>query len=122
MEVPLPMPMLRARSPFDRPRWNTEDAREVIAALDRSGQPVSVFAAEHRLDAQRVYVWRRRLGRIGSAGAGRSTFRELVVRAAAPPSIVSAVGVGFEIVLASGAVVRVPASFDSDALARLLEV
>jgi len=30
-----------------RPRWTREDAREVIAALDRSGKPVSVFAAEH---------------------------------------------------------------------------
>jgi transposase-like protein len=46
-------------SPFDRPRWTQRDAREVLAALRRSGKPVSVFAAEHGLDPQRVYLWRR---------------------------------------------------------------
>jgi hypothetical protein len=50
------MPTPRARSSYDRPRWNTEDAREVIAALDRSGKPVSVFAALLR----RRTLWSRR--------------------------------------------------------------
>ena len=36
-------------------RWTERDAREVLAALDRSGKSVSVFAAEHGLDPQRVY-------------------------------------------------------------------
>jgi transposase-like protein len=106
--------MPTSRSPFDRPRWTEEDAREVIAALNRSGQPVGAFAAEHSLDPQRVYLWRRRLG-----GAERTTFRELVVR----PSVSQEVeGAPFEITLPSGAIVRVPASFDSTALARLLKV
>jgi hypothetical protein len=105
----------RAR-PFDRPRWSAEDARSVLAALDRSGQPVSVFAADHGLDAQRLYIWRRRLR--GSAEAERSNFRELIVR----PSVVGDDGGRFEIVLTSGTTVRVPASFDADALMRLLEV
>jgi hypothetical protein len=64
---------------------------------------------------QRLYLWRRRLG-----GAELTTFQELVVRpvaARASPEVG-----GFEIVLASGDVVRVPPSFDSAALARLLEV
>ena len=112
------MPTPRARSPFDRPRWNAQDAREVIDALDDSGQPVRVFAAEHGLDAQRVYLWRRRL-RAGSAGAERSTFRELIVR---PSALGGYDGARFEIVLASGTTVRVPVSFDADALARLLDV
>lgn len=115
------MPTPRARSPFDRRRWNAEDAREVLAALDRSGQAVSTFAVDHGLDAQRLYLWRRRL-RAGSAGAERSTFRELIVRPAAAAGIGETDGQQFEIVLPSGAIVRVPASFDSDALARLLDV
>jgi hypothetical protein len=45
------MPTPSPRSPFDRARCNEEDAREVIAALDRSGQSVSEFAAEHGIDA-----------------------------------------------------------------------
>ena len=108
----------QARSSFDRPRWTADDAREVIAALDRSGQPVSAFAAEHGLDAQRVYLWRRRL-RTGSAGAERSTFQELVVR---PSALGVSDGARFEVVLASGTTVRVPPSFDADALVRLLDV
>lgn len=115
------MPTPRGPSPFDRPRWNAEDARAVLAALERSGQAVSVFAAEHGLDAQRLYLWRRRL-RAGSAGAERSTFRELIVRPTAAASMGEPDGQRFEIVLPSGAIVRVPASFESDALARLLEV
>jgi transposase-like protein len=43
------------RSPFNVPRWTEAQAREVIAALERSGKTVSVFAAEHGLDPQRVW-------------------------------------------------------------------
>jgi transposase-like protein len=112
------MPTSPQGSPFARPRWTERDAREVIAALDRSGKPVSAFAAEHGLDPQRVYLWRRRLGR-----AERTIFQELIVPARAPrPSADAATESPFEIVLASGAVVRVPPSFDATALARLLDV
>lgn len=112
------MPTSLARSLFDRPRWTADDAREVIAALQRSGQPVSVFAAEHGLDPQRVYLWRRRLG----ASAEVTTFRELVVRPThAPHEIVPGLD-AFEIVLTAGQVLRVPASFEAATLARLLEV
>jgi hypothetical protein len=46
-------------SPFDRRRWTEQDARVVRAPLERSGQPVRVFAEEHGLDPQRLYVWRK---------------------------------------------------------------
>jgi hypothetical protein len=46
-----------------RPRWTEQDARNALAALRRSGKPVSVFAAEQGLDPQRLYSWRRRLGK-----------------------------------------------------------
>ncbi|SRR5579883_42160 len=104
------MPRPRGSSPFRLPRWNEHDARRVLEALERSGQPVSAFAAEHGLDPQRVYLWRRRLG----ASAERTTFREVVVRADGSDR--------FEIVLTSGMTVRVPASFDDDSLERLLGV
>jgi len=42
-------PTTQVESVFNRPRWTESDAREVLAALDRSGKPVSVFAAEHGL-------------------------------------------------------------------------
>jgi hypothetical protein len=105
------------RSPFNRPRWTEQDARVVLDALHRSRKPVRVFAAEHGIDPQRVYLWRRRLGE-----AERTTFQELVVRPTAGRTTANADGTGFEIVLASGDVVRVPACFDGAALGRLLEV
>src|SRR5271166_3963118 len=106
--------MPTSRSPFARPRWNEADARAVIAALERSGQPVAVFAASHGLDPQRVYLWRRRL-----AEGEDTTFREVVV---GPSSAAQATNEPFEVVLASGSIVRVPPCFDADALARLLHV
>jgi transposase-like protein len=99
---------------FDLPRWTADDARHVIAALERSGQPVSTFAAEHDIDPQRLYVWRRRLGE-----AERTTFRELEIRRS-PPDFERAAP--FELTLPSGMTLRVPATFDSVSLARLLEV
>jgi hypothetical protein len=106
--------MPTSRSPFDRPRWNEADARAVIAALERSGQPVAVFAASHGLDPQRVYLWRRRL-----AGGEHTTFREVVVR---PSMSAEATPPPFEVVLPSGPILRVPPCFDPDALLRLLHV
>jgi transposase len=110
-----PQPMLSKRPspPFARPRWTEQDARVVLAALEQSGKPVATFAAEHGLDAQRLYAWRRRLG-----GAEPTTFQELIVR----PSPAASLGDPFEIVLPSGVVVRVPISFDAVALERLLTV
>jgi hypothetical protein len=111
------MPSSPDRSPFNRPRWTEQDARDVLAALRRSGKPVRVFAAERGLDPRRLYLWRRRLGEAES-----TTFHELIVRPAARGAAPEAARNSFEIVLASGDVVRVPASFDGAALARLLEV
>jgi hypothetical protein len=108
----MPAPARHAVSVFNRPRWSEDEAREALAALGRSGQSVSAFAAEHDLDPQRLYSWRRRLG----ARAERTTFQELAI-------LPEAAGAGsFEIVLASGTVVRVPWRFDTEALASLLAV
>jgi transposase-like protein len=110
------VPVRRAVSVFDRPRWSEEEAREVLEALERSGQSVGAFAADHDLDPQRLYCWRRRLGVCAEA----TTFEELVVRA--PAARGAADSSRFEILLRSGTVVRVPAGFDAEALASLLTV
>jgi transposase-like protein len=91
------------RSPFHRPRWTEQDARTVLAALERSGKSVREFAEEQGLDPQRLWSWRRRV-----AGGDHTTFRELMVRpssATATPEEQSP----FEIRLPSGIVIRVPA-------------
>ena len=75
----MPISVRRALSVFERPRWSEEEAREVLTALERSGLSVGAFAAEHGLDPQRLYSWRRRLG----ASAEHTAFEELMIRA--PP-------------------------------------
>ena|SRR5271170_2105252 len=110
------MPPKSPSSPFDRRRWTEQDARIALTALQRSGKSVSVFAAEHGVDPQRLYSWRRRLGE-----AEPTMFQELVVRS--PPRISVTDGdAPFELVLRSGIVVRVPSSFEAATLERLLEV
>jgi transposase-like protein len=111
------MAMQPPPSPFNRLRWTEQDARAALAALVRSRKPVSAFAAEHGIDPQRLYSWRRRLG-----GAERTRFRELIVPSSGAASLGARAGAPFEIVLATGIVVRVPGSFDAAALERLLEV
>jgi transposase-like protein len=110
------MPMSPRLSPFARPRWTVDDARVALSALERSGQSVSAFAAEHGLDPQRLYQWRRRLGK-----AEPTTFREVVVRPAASV-MAEAPSARFEVALPSGEVLRVPVTFESADLIRLLEV
>ena len=112
------MPTAPHRSPFNRPRWTEEDAREVIAELQRAGQSVPVFAAERGVDPQRVYLWRRRLGGV----IERAPFREVVVRRSHSQPMDGPQSPWFEIALGSRCVVRVPTSFDAAALRRLLEV
>jgi transposase-like protein len=107
----------RSRSPFNRPRWNAEDARRVLAALDRSGRSVSTFASEHGLDVQRVYLWRRRLGK-----AEPTTFQELAVRQTPVAPEEGSVEAPFEIALVTGHVLRIPTSFDTRTLARLIDI
>ena len=111
------MPTKAPSTPFGRgPRWTEREARDALAALRHSGKPVSVFAAEQGLDPQRLYSWRRRLGK-----AEPNTFQEVIVRRSAPVAMVRE-DAAFEVALPSGITVRVPASFDAAALERLLEV
>jgi len=41
-------------------RWTPEQGEWVISEWQRSGLPVQRFAAQHELDPQRVYLWRKR--------------------------------------------------------------
>jgi hypothetical protein len=84
-----------------------------------SGLTVSQFARQHRLSETSLKWWKWKLGSARRAPATKAatpsplTFVEL----AAPMQREA-----LELVLASGAVVRVPADFDETALARLLDV
>jgi transposase-like protein len=76
-------------------RWTADHASRVLAALDDSRLPVAEFARRHRIDAQRLHSWRRRL-----SPAAPARLVELVPRATAPASVL-------EVACPSGHVVRV---------------
>lgn len=103
-------------------RWTEEEAGQALAAFEQSGLAIGAFAARAGLDPQRLARWRRRLATGGEA----PTFEEVtakVTRAAVGGSAAGAVErAWFEVVLPSGCVVRVPGSFETSALQRLLSV
>jgi transposase-like protein len=106
------------RSPFNRPRWTETDARAALAALRDSGQPVSLFAAAHGLDPQRLYVWRRRFAKTSAV----RPFEEIVVRQSHDSRSTPVAREGFTILLSSGHTLRVPTAFDVEDLRRLVDV
>jgi hypothetical protein len=83
---------------------------------------IGVFAAREGLDPQRLARWRRRL----AVAAEVPTFEEVTASVTRVPlggdAAVAVEGAWFEIVFPSGRVVRVPASFETNALRRLLSV
>lgn len=60
-------------------RWTAEQARAVLAEVDRRGIPVNRFAAEKGLGAERLYRWKRLLGRRGRRAAPATRFAEVAV-------------------------------------------
>jgi hypothetical protein len=103
--------------------WTEQEAGQALAAFEKSGLALGAFAAQVGLDPRRLARWRRRL----AVEAESTAFEE--VRSSVTSGLLgggSAVGVAagerFEVVLPSGCVVRVPASFDASALRRLLSV
>ena len=95
-----------------RERWTQDDGAAALAALKRSGLSVASFAAAQGIDAQRLYGWRRRL----------SSAAEFVELTPGSTLAVRDSARGFEVMLRSGHVVRMPESFDVEAFRRLVDV
>ncbi len=115
-------PRARSSSTYvTRRRWTEEEASEALVAWEESGLELTAFAIDKGLDPQRLARWRRRLATMGSP-----MFEEvtpcLAMVTTADDATAGAAREHFEILLPSGRVVRVPASFDGSALQRLLAV
>ncbi len=89
----------------------------VLAELDASGLELLAFAQQTGIDPARLKRWQRTL-----APSPPSAFEEVTRTSQTAPVKVGFAGRWFEVVLASGRVVRVPELFDGDALGRLLSV
>jgi transposase-like protein len=81
-------------------RWTAEQARAVLDEVDRRGMSVNQFAAEKGLVVERLYRWRRLLGRRKGPAAPVARFAEVLVRPDARAGVI-------EIELPGGVGVRV---------------
>ena len=82
--------------------WSEADAREVLAALDASGESVSTFAEHHGLHPHRLWRWRRKLSQAAQARAkGEDGPLEQVAFA---PVVVSGLGREVAVVVRVGSV------------------
>lgn len=118
------MPKSRPRSSsayLVRRRWTEEEASQALAALGRSGLPLTTFAIREGLSPQRLSRWRSRLGP-GSAPTFEEVPTSKIASAVDDDAEARSGPEPFEVVLSSGRIVRVPASFDAAALGRLLAV
>ena len=61
-------------------RWTAEQAREVLDAWEASGQSGAAYGRSIGVVAQRLFWWRRRLGRHGERGGGETTLVPVTVR------------------------------------------
>lgn len=117
----------RRRSPRKakrRTRWTPEGARLVLAEFAGSGMSVGAFAAARGLHPQRLYRWRQRLGPTAPTVTPARTFAEVRVGGGVSRGDREGGldGEHFEVVLRSGRMVRMGASFDANALRRLVRI
>jgi transposase-like protein len=84
----------------------------VLTALDSSGLSLRAFAQREGVDEQRLYFWRRRLG--------RNAQRRVAPAFVEVTPVQRSLG-HVEIVLRSGRVLRAAEAIDSQALRRIVE-
>jgi len=60
-------------------RWSEDEAREILAAWEKSGESGAAFARSLRVDPQRLFWWKRRLSGTSAPGG----FAPVVI---APPT------------------------------------
>ncbi|MEM7159377.1 MAG: hypothetical protein AAF799_41445 [Myxococcota bacterium] len=92
------------------------DAEKVLSDAERSGLDDREYAKRHGLDPQRLWCWRKRLGRPRSESGDTPTFVE-VQATSQPPALPQMV----EVWLANGRSVVVPMSMDTTRLTELLD-
>jgi len=105
-------------------RWSEAEARRVLEAWRRSGLSLAGYTGREGLGYERVARWRRRLARRSAVAAPprrarvpRLGMRRVQVVGSGRAALLAP---GFELALASGHTVRIPAAFEEAALRRLL--
>lgn len=92
---------------------------ELLARWEASGESAAEFARRIGTGAATLYRWRRELKR---TAAGRDPAPALAKLVEVRPAVAAWADERFEVRLAGDRSVRVPQSFDAEALGRLLRV
>lgn len=91
---------------------------ELVARWEASGESAAEFARRLGTGAATLYRWRRKV----MATAARDPALPVAKLVEVRPAVVAFADDGFEVRLAGDRGVRVPPSFDAEALGRLLRV
>lgn len=94
----------------------------VLAAGDHTGVSLAAFARRYGVDPRRLYWWRGQLSKEVKPVMFKEVALARVHLPVRPALLAGDVTTGFELVLRSGHVVRVSATFEGVALRRFLEV
>jgi hypothetical protein len=94
----------------------------LLSEQERSGLSVRGFALARGLSPLTLYVWRRKLGRTRRRRDDAASSGLLAVDVVDPDCVAGAISSGFEVSLANGHRVRVPANFNAARLVDLLTV
>ncbi len=97
-------------------RWTDEEAQIVIDALVASRLSVRAFAAEHGVQAQRIYLWRRKLGERDSVARRSLEFVEVDARPRTWP------GRRYEIVMPNGVRLSIEGGVEASEVRTLVEI
>src|SRR2546426_10531088 len=79
-------------------QWTEAEASQVLDDLERSGLSATRFAARQGVGLERLYRWKRRLGRGAKSAVKAPAFTEVALRTAG--------GAAIELVLPGGIVAR----------------
>jgi len=102
--------------------WSDGEAREVLSAWERSGEPASVFARRHGLSPHRLLRWKNR--QHGSARRSRPAFHpvEVVEAEDSTRSVGSWESGTLELIVDGSRRIVVRRGFDPEVLRELLRV
>ena len=101
-------------------RWTEQEARGVLSGLAASGLGVAEFAARHSIQAQRIYLWRRKIaGGAKQLATTSPMFLEIGTHAR---SSTSRDTTRYELVTKHGDTLRIDGAIDAQAVRTLFEI
>jgi hypothetical protein len=99
-------------------RWTQKDAQTVLAALEASGLSLPAFAARHKVQAQRIALWRQKLGSPGKTT--RPPAPVSFVKVGPPPTALPSFPCRYELRLAGGDTLCIEGALDASTVRTLL--